>query len=601
MRSTMKKIFYIATLLAGAFFFAACDDLLDVEPRSQLTPGDYFKSRPELQMFAMNLYTMFPASSLYLENTDHYTQSNLSDEMRGKTRTIPASGGGWSWGDLRNANTILDNLNNCKDESIRKQYEGLARFFRAYFYFEKVKRFGDVPWYEHQVDATDEEQLTLPRNDREFIMQKMIEDIDFAIGNLPTEKKVYEVTSWTAMALKVRFLLFEGTYRKYHATDESLKTLPTGAHNYKWYLDECAKAAQTLMAGPYSLYTDGGPESAYYNLFTTNNATDLLQEVILARNYNLEYGVYHNASYTMNMASAGAPGMTKKLVASYLMDDGSRFTDKANWKTMQFKEETKNRDKRMYQTIRCPKGSYPGYPGYTRMGTTTLTAPSIANAVTGYHPVKYVTTKDQDAWNGSDNDLIIFRFGEVLLAYAEAKAEAGTLTQTDLDNSINLLRDRVGMPHLSLGVTVDPFLVDATWGGYTNPTLLADPNEAIILEIRRERSIELAQEGHRYYDLIRWKEGKAIEAPFLGMYFPGAGSYDLDGDNNPDYTIKAEDATKILNADGFLYPHKAIDVEFGREWNEGRDYLYPIPTNERSLTRGALTQNPGWVDNLSFE
>jgi hypothetical protein len=157
------------------------------------------------------------------------------------------------------------------------------------------------------------------------------------------------------------------------------------------------------------------------------------------------------------------------------------------------------------------------------------------------------------------------------------------------------------MPHLSLGVTVDPFLVDATWGGYTNPTLLADPNEAIILEIRRERSIELAQEGHRYYDLIRWKEGKAIEAPFLGMYFPGAGSYDLDGDNNPDYTIKAEDVTKILNADGFLYPHKDIDVEFGREWNEGRDYLYPIPTNERSLTRGALTQNPGWVDNLSFE
>ena len=598
----MKKLLYIATVLAGAFCFTACDDLLDVEPLSKLQPGQYFKTEAELRMFAMNLYEMLPSSALYIENSDHYTQSTLSDEMRGKTRTIPASGSGWSWGALRNANTILDNIGNCKDESVRKRYEGLARFFRAYFYFEKVKRFGDVPWYEHQVDATDEVQLTRPRDSREFIMQKMIADIDYAISNLPAEKNVYEITRWTAMALKVRFLLFEGTYRKYHAGDESLNTLPAGAHNWQWYLNECATAAQLFItSSPYSLHMDGGPESAYYNLFTANNATDLMDEVILARNYNLEYGVYHNSSYTMNTASTGAPGMTKKLVASYLMDDGTRFTDKAGWETMQFKAETKNRDKRLYQTIRCPKNSYPGYAGYTRLGQTTLTAPSLSCSVTGYHPVKYVTTTDQDKWNGSDNDLIIFRYAEVLLNFAEAKAEAGTIGQGDLDISVNLLRDRVGMPHLTLaGLTVDPFLVNAAWGGYTCPVLLADPNEAIILEIRRERGIELAQEGHRYYDVISWKEGQAFVKPLLGMYFPGAGSYDLDGDNNADYTIKAEDVSKILNADGFIYPHKAIDEEFGREWNEARDYLYPIPTNERSLTRGALTQNPGWDDNLQF-
>ena len=601
----MKKLLYIATVLAGAFCFTACDALLDVEPLSKLQPGQYFKSEAELRMFSMNLYSVFPSSSLYIENSDHYTQSTLSDEMRGKTRTVPASGGGWSWGDLRNANTILDNLDNCKDETSKQRYEALARFFRAYIYFDKVKRFGDVPWYDHQVDATDEVALSRPRDSREFILGKMIADIDYAIANLPSEKSVYEVTKWTALALKARFLLFEGTYRKYHAGDETLATLPSDAHDYKWYLDKAAEAASTLMtSNNYSLHQDGGPESAYYNLFTTNNATEVMDEVILARNYNLEYGVYHNASYTMNTASTGAPGMTKKLVASYLMDDGTRFTDKAGWQTMQFKAETKNRDKRLYQTIRCPKGSYPGYPGYYRLGDEkkTLTSPNLSCSVTGYHPVKYVTTKAQDAWNGSDNDLIIFRFGEVLLNYAEAKAEAGTLSQADLDISVNLLRDRVGMPHLTLaGLTVDPFLVNAAWGGYQSPVLLSDPNEAVILEIRRERAIELAQEGHRYYDVIRWKEGKVIENPFLGMYFPGAGSYDLDGDNKTDYTIKAEDVAKLLNADGFLYPAKKIDEEFGREWNESRDYLYPVPTNERSLTRGALTQNPGWDDTLSFD
>ena len=605
----MKKIFYIATILAGAFCFTACDDLLDVEPLSKLQPGQYFKNEVELRIFSVNLYSMLPASSLYIENTDHYTQNDLSDEMRGNTRTIPASGSGWSWGDLRNANTILDNLDNCKAESAKKYYEGFARFFRAYFYFEKVKRFGDVPWYEHQVDATDEVQLTRPRDNREFIMQKMIADIDCAIANLSAEKNVYEITKWTALALKARFLLFEGTYRKYHAGDATLATLPADAHDYKWYLDEAAKAAGTLMSSnTYALHMDGGPESAYYNLFTASKATDLMDEVILARNYNLEYGVYHNSSYTMNTASMGAPGMTKKLVASYLMDDGTRFTDKADWKTMEFKAEAKNRDKRLYQTIRCPKDSYPGYPGYTRLGNTALTAPSLSCSVTGYQPVKYVTTTDQDKWNGSDNDLIIFRYGEVLLNYAEAKAEAGTLDQNDLDISVNLLRDRAGMPHLTLaGLTVDPFLVNADWGGYASPVLLADPNEAVILEIRRERGIELAQEGFRYYDVIRWKEGQVFAKPFYGMYFPAYGSYDLDGDGSTETSIKAPDPAKQevgrLSGDtsGYLYPAKKIDAEFGREWNEARDYLYPIPTNERSLTRGALTQNPGWDDGLSFE
>ena len=588
-------------VLAG-ISFVSCDDMLDVVPRDRMTPDTFFKNESELKAFTIKLYTIFPASDLYLENSDIYTQTMTSDELRGiRPIYASASDAEWSWGALRNINTTLDYLPNCKDEKERTRYEALSRFFRAYFYFEKVKRFGDVPWYDTQVGSTDTEQLNRPRDSREFIMGKMIEDIDFAIENLPSTKSTYELTKWTAMALKSRFCLFEGTFRKYHSEFD----YGADAHDADWYLNLCAEVSEEFIkTSGYSIHTDGGPEMAYQNLFTTNNATDLSDEVILARNYNLTYGVYHNSNYTMLTGSMGRPSMTKKAVASYLCKDGSRFTDKADWQTMQFAEEMADRDPRLAQSIRTP--------GYTRLGTTATLAPDLAVTMTGYQPIKYVTTVDQDLWNGADNDLIIFRAGEVYLNYAEAKAEAGTLTQEDLDLTVNKLRDRVGMPHMDMAAAnanPDPFLTDAEWGGYQNVT---GANKGVILEIRRERTVELTQEGFRYYDIIRWKEGKIFEKEFYGMYFPGPGEYDLDGDGTKDVLLYTESTAPQSNAtlkymlgkdiilnngtSGFINPHKGE----GRVWNEDRDYLYPIPLDERSLTQGALTQNPGWNDGLTF-
>ncbi len=190
-------------------------------------------------------------------------------------------------------------------------------------------------------------------------------------------------------------------------------------------------------------------------------------------------------------------------------------------------------------------------------------------------------------------------------------AEAGTISQSDIDMSINRIRDRVGMPHLKIaGLTVDPFLVNEAWGGYHNATLLADANEAVILEIRRERAVELAQEGFRYYDIIRWKEGLVFNAPFYGMYFPGVGAYDLDGNGTIDLEIYADAASSSaavkskLGKDIILsegdHGMVVLHGDIARNWNEDRDYLYPIPSDERNLTGGALTQNPGWNDGLTF-
>ena len=596
----MKKILFSILIVLAGFAFTGCDDLLDAVPKDRLTSDTFFKNESELKAFAIVFYEAFPESDLYVANDDHYTQNNMSNEEMGK-RTIPASGGGWSWGALRNINTLLEDLDHCSNSAVRTKYEALARFFRAYFYFNKVKRFGDVPWYDKTLGSTDTEALTRGRDNREFIMGKILEDIDFAIENLPVDKSTYEVTRWTAMALKSQICLFEGTFRKYHAGDVFLQTLPADAHNYKWYLDECANVSRTFIQ------TSGyGLHPSYYELFHTMSATELTDEVILARNYNKTYGTYHNSGSTMNTGSRGCPSMTKKLIASFLMKDGTRFTDIAGWETMNFVQETANRDSRLASSIRTP--------GYVRMGETALTSPDFKVTFSGYHPDKYVTTPEQDTNNASDIDLILFRSAEVYLNFAEALAEAGELTQADLDMSVNLLRRRAGVGAgielATANANPDPFLTDAAWGGYQSPVLLNDPNKGVILEIRRERAVELCQEGFRYYDLMRWKEGKLFEAPFYGMYFASTGAFDVDGNGTNDIEIYTDSnsnsaaTAKKLNDEiflkdgnsGLVWLHKTII----RNWDEEKDYLYPIPTDERNLTNGKLTQNPGWNDGLTF-
>jgi hypothetical protein len=271
---------------------------------------------------------------------------------------------------------------------------------------------------------------------------------------------------------------------------------------------------------------------------------------------------------------------------------------------MQFVEETTGRDPRLSYTCVTP--------GYHRLGSEEILAPDFSASVTGFQMAKYVmdvTLPGVGRVDMSYNDMPVFRLGEVYLNYAEAEAELGRLTQSDLDRSINRLRDRVGMPHLDMeAANADPdwYLASEEYG-YPN---VSGADKGVILEIRRERAVELCQEGFRYYDLMRWKEGKLFEAPFYGMYFPGTGVYDVDANGTADIEIYSESESnqaataKKLNGDiylsngesGFVWLHKNIE----RTWDEEKDYLYPIPTDERNLTHGALTQNPGWDDGLTF-
>ncbi|WP_312134706.1 RagB/SusD family nutrient uptake outer membrane protein [Sphingobacterium sp.] len=576
-----RKILPIITLFG---LLTACnDDYLERYPLSELAPENYFLTAAELQNYTNAFYSELPdALAIHYNNptqADDEARNTLAAEIQG-TRETPSSGAGWDWAELRQINFFLENSHKCTDEAARLKYEGVARFFRAYFYYEKVVRFGDVPWYDSVLEL-DDEGLFKARDSRKVIFEKMLEDIDFAIAHCQTEKSTTLITKWTALAFKSRICLFEGTFRKYHGLGDSDAILAAAA----------AAAEELMNTGPYTIYKST-TDKAYHELFIAENA--IPSEMILARQYDASVPFVHSANFYILSASYGRPGMQKSLVNSYLMKDGSRFTDQANYQTMQFYDEMQNRDPRLAQTIRTP--------GYKRIGSNSSTVPDFATSVTGYQYSKYILAPAFDAGQ-STNDMPIFRYAEVLLNFAEAKAELGTLTQADIDKSIKLLRDRVGMPNLNLQATnanPDPYLLSEY------PNVTKSSFTGAILEVRRERRIELVKEGQRYNDLMRWKEGARLSKRFYGQYFPGAGEYDLDKNGTIDLVIY--EGTAPTRKPGVQYQKLGeLVLENGnkggrivnlpdivKKWDEGKDYLYPIPTQELELNP-QLKQNPGWA------
>lgn len=587
----MKKQFVYMALPVVMLVLAGCKkDFLDRQPLSQISPTTAFRSETELNLYVRSFYDrMLPNAdnddrgfSLYNEGIDNVIKTSLPVELTGN-RTVPVSGGGWSWGELRNVNYFIQNhQRGGLDASITKKYLAVAKFFRAYFYYNMVARFGDVPWYGQVIEPNDSASLKKARDPRTLVMDSVLADLDFAIANAETSRKVSEVTKWTALALKSRICLFEGTFRKYH-TEFSLPDADR-------FLNECVKASEELITnGGYSIFK--GSTQPYRDLFASYVVNP--NEVLLARQYSSSLQIFHNVNYYTITSSYGKPGLEKKLVNSYLMADGSRFTDIDRYDTLPFAKETVSRDPRLAQTIRTP--------GYTRINSTVKRFPDFGATVTGYHLIKYVTGEVDDSFTKSYNPLIILRLAEVLLNLAEAKAELGTLQQSDIDKTIRFIRDRVGMPTLNVAAanaTPDPYLADQ----YKN---VSGANKGVILEIRRERRIELVMENFRWNDLMRWKEGQLITQPFKGMYFPGAGKYDLDADGKGDLWIYT--GTKPTEA-GFFYLKLGTEIELenganggnvvinrnlSKKFDETKDYFYPIPSQEIQMNP-ALKQNPNW-------
>ena len=554
MKYLIQSILVAVTLLT-----VSCNDYLDRFPKDSFSEPTFFKTENDLIYYANQFYGSLPVQRMDNDNnSDNMVPQNINTFLAG-TYTVPGSGGGWAsgdWANIRSCNYFLEHYSRA-ETSFKERYAGEVRFFRALFYWYKVVNFGDVPLLLKALDDNSEE-LYGPREKREKVMDEVVlEDLKFAVANLPEKNQAAagRLHKDAARALMSRICLWEGTYRKYRNIE--------GADTY---LDACVKASEELMDAGYDIYSTGNTDEDYRNLFIQKDLRSN-PEAIFYRAYITDKNT-HN--YT-RQASENNTGMSKDFVDSYLfLDDGKPIGLTSHpYDDSTPAKECEGRDPRYTQTIATP-GFIMTLPDLA----VNLPAIGTSRTSTGYWTIKG-RSSDLAQFNAdkSDLDLFIFRYAEVLLNYAEAKYElTGSLTIAELDKSINLIRDRVGMPHLTTNPDADPNAVNY---GYTVAPLL--------YEIRRERRIELVGEGFRFNDIIRWKAGKLIEGvkTIRGMK--------LTDELRSQYADPSSLNNIAVDDDYYIIVYPSIATT--RKWND-KSYLYPLPTDEKD--RCHYEQNPGW-------
>ena len=615
----------MAVLAASTFI--SCEGFLTKAPETALSPSSFFKTASDLELWTNKFYNdLLEEPSIAETYADDMMGTALSAIQKG-TRTTSSkswstaevgsdgyikSDGNGTFTPLMNINYFLENSSNCPDEAVREKYNGVAYFFRAYFYYKMVRQYGDMPWYDYVIGSSDTESLNKPRDPRGYVMMKVLEDCDKAYERLPeawVSGPLFHVSKNAAMALKARAALFEGTFRKYHAGTDFV---PQDEQEFEgkvisstWFLQQAVSAAEKVI-GKKALYTgntmgiSGKATNASYREYFVLEVADPT-ETILARAYNSDeiVQVRHGIQFDFKNHKQSA---TTRFVNHYLKADGTAYTEE-QLATMSYYDAFKGRDPRMAQTLQGP--------GYIGIGDSAPEQISWERTLNGYRVIKFISDVSHEGATTSTSDFALFRYAEVLLNYAEAKAELGTLSDADVALAIDPIRARVGMAKMvSVPSTVDPLM--AKYYPNAKGTQLA-----AILEIRRERTVELASEGFRQWDMLRWKEGKWITpAPtngFSGIYFPGLGEYDLDKDGKMDvYLYQGTKGTTTAPAANHIEIGKNYTLSGGTsgfltyyaaekyQWNEGQDYLWPIPADQRQITGGALSQNPGWVDGITM-
>ncbi len=525
----MKKGLSIFSISLRILLSAFNDDFFDRFPKTSIGVENFYNTEQDLKLFSYSFYD-FPDVWEYWEdgigtdnmaNTESYEMRNIMLSVNPSSSTVTS---GWTWGKLSSINHFLDNFSKADiSEEALAHYEGIARFFRAKFYMEKVKRFSDVPWYDTEIGTGDSILLYKASDPRDMVVQNLFDDYEFAVNNvLADEQPVGAVNRWVALAYQARHALHEGTYRTYH----SELNLESSANTYLQIARDAAK--EIIDNGGYSIHNTGNPQSDYGSLFTNTNLS-INSEVILVNDAEYPIKTHASGGFFVNEITFGDYDVSpsKELLQDYLMTDGTPYTQQAGYETKTFLEEFVNRDPRLSQTY-----SYPGWSNYWDENFL----PVLQQNFTGYKNIKSWVDSDLLEVYGSV-DFPVVRYAEILLIYAEARAELGELTQGDLDITINELRDRVALPHLSMGVAVDP--VQQARYPNVSSTQLGE-----LLEIRRERRVELALEGYRFDDLMRWAASDLVENEPKGMYFPGLGNYDLSGDGVDD--IKLIDVSESI-------------------------------------------------------
>jgi starch-binding outer membrane protein, SusD/RagB family len=550
----MKKYNYNMKNSAVAIILAtvglvSCNKVLDLKPETTLTDAGFWKSQDDLISACNTLYLSLPAiASGYQDNYSDIAFATAGSSISDGSRLTPATSSDWSnnYTLIRRANTILEKAPGVTGDSTTiRQAMGEASFFRAWAYFELMKRFGDVPLILRTFDLNDT-LINAHRTPRAQIVKQMYADLDYAASVLPdADQQVAasygRITSGAALAYKSRIALFEGTREKFFNYGDANADLNVAL----------AAASAVINSGKYALFRySAKPDSSYAKLFQYEGNGRTNRENILVRLYGKDL--------TTNIASHNIAGEedraiitpTRALLDMYVYKDGLPKEKSAYYKPEASTiTEFEDRDPRAGMTIFNKDSWY----------VTSKYVPNFSFTVTGYKFNKWFNAADRNVV--SFIHFAIIRYAEVLLNYAEATYELNeNISDGDLTLTVNAIRNRSG------NNSVAPL---------TNALVNASGLD-MRTEIRRERTVELAEEGMRYWDLLRWKTAETVlpRAVLGSKYFPAEhGTL-----SNVNFT-----------PDGYVIVQSA-DL---RSFNVNRDYLWPIPTTELAYNKN-LTQNPGW-------
>lgn len=532
----------------------SCEYGLDLSPKDQVSDASFWKTSADFKMAANDFYFGLQEIAQYIDNNSDIAFGGSPDNVSNGSFLVQANDPIWnqSYAYIRSTNYLLLKAEESALGNEIDRWIGEAFFFRAYNYWNLVKRFGNVPLITKVLDVTSPE-LYSPNSTQKETIDLILSDLDKAISKLPLQSElagdeIGRVTKGAAQALKARVALYQGTWSKYR-----------NENGFDTYLDQAIDATnQVISSNEYDLYKEKGKDSYKY-LFILEG--DDSKEVILARRYYIQR-ITHNWTREL-WFNAMVP--TKNLADMYLDSSGLPIE-----KSILFKgygtltSEFQNRDPRMAMTFIVPGSTIffegginqPTFPGF--IGTNAT--------LTGYMLRKFLGENLDAAQFRGDYDFKEFRYSEILLILAEALYEKnGVISDNDLNRTINQLRLRVNMPYLTNSFVTENGL---------------DLKE----EIRRERTIELAFEGFRRDDLRRWKTAETIlPLPLKGIKFLGT-----------EYQTKYPDVVAAGNitfdSEGFI----VADPASGRSFSSSKHYLFPIPSQQIQLSNGTLKQNEGW-------
>lgn len=589
----------MAFVAASILPFSSCSDFLDREPITKPEAGNFLTGAIQVENYINGLYMTLPSFSKFglgvrseEKNSDNIIAEKYDARLHGQNNQFSGASD-WQTGyqNLRKVNYFFHNykVSEAQENEDVLSLKGEAYFLRAYWHFDLLKKFGSIPvmdafWDENATIAG----LQIPAKTRNEVARFILSDLVEAKNLLHSRGKYsgIRINKEAAMVLAMNVALYEGTWEKYHSSDDFASS--TNESNY--FLGEVINWGNELFGCGIDLYKTGqNPGDAFAALFNSKDLSGM-GEVLLWRKYSSDEGVFHDVNGNLKAGvvdSEGAAGITQSLVDNYLNADGT-FIDPTNEKFKDFKETFEGRDPRLIQTVMNEGAKFASattatpmhLEEYTDEEKNTISPPKLAGdgntrSLTGYHIRLGIDTTFVSG-NG-ETALPIIRYAEGLLAYAEAAAELEMWSDDIANKTLKALRERAGVKYLA----------PAKDANFTDFGYALTP---VLQEIRRERRSELALQGFRLDDLMRWKADKLI----VGKR--GKGAY--VGDESILFKSYSPDNQKRIRERLTLDDNKWADpmagtLPSGYQFHADRDYLLPIPPSELELNK-KLKQNPKW-------